>query len=177
MRTATISLWVRLKIYPKDYILIDVINQYDKIHPCIIYSFVRITEWNWNFSKIFKFYLTLGFKPKLWKKLDRIDKISWQIQGNFVIPYSFHTFGLTIIILTLMVFPQGPLRRKHNLEVGTHFRSSRAGGSGTAGTTFAGPLFSKFELQVWQHHIFAVPLFESVRNLPYHFQIASAGPE
>ena len=30
--------------YFSDYIHIDVLNPYTKIHPCIIYSFVRITE-------------------------------------------------------------------------------------------------------------------------------------
>ena len=60
--------------YLSDYIHIDVLNPYAKIHPCIIYSFVRITEWSWNFSKIWTFYMTLGFKPKIVQKLDRIDK-------------------------------------------------------------------------------------------------------
>ena len=49
--------------YLSDYIHMDVLNPYAKFHPCIIYSFVRITEWSWNFSKIWPFYMTLGFKP------------------------------------------------------------------------------------------------------------------
>ena len=49
--------------YLSDYIEIDVLNPYAKIHPCIIYSFVRIIEWNWNFFKIWPFYMTLGYKP------------------------------------------------------------------------------------------------------------------
>ena len=30
--------------YLSDYIHMDVLNPYAKFHPCIIYSFVRITE-------------------------------------------------------------------------------------------------------------------------------------
>ena len=64
--------------YLSEYIYIDVLNTYAKIHPCIIYSFVRITEWSWNFSKIWTFYMTLSFKPVNCEKnwIGSI-KISW----------------------------------------------------------------------------------------------------
>ena len=88
LRTTTMPLWVRLKIYANIYILIDVLNPYAKIHHWIIYSFVRITEWSRNFSKIWTFYMTLGFKPNIVKKLDRID-------NNFVTQSCSESFDLS----------------------------------------------------------------------------------